>query len=283
MGYNVRKYLKPNTRAFDISVYFNNLGLYTHIPYELTKYVPFGFSPSDSVFIANIGYDLGLLNFGSYLLTDIEATRTYTISSATPVKYAGGVSIYIPILNILNFGIEAAIQTDEDLSSIAKGFFAGIYGDLGIFNPIAGVYYAIDGFTPFLFNKSYSNLKYDNNLPGISDKDKMIGYLAGTDIDLEPYGSGELYLYGTFDSTPTAEGNVKVKIPEFDSFAGLFIDFYYYDNTPFENKTFLDENTESYLRILYPLIGENFTAGIQYEWNKDKWFKSIFVGGINSF
>ncbi|WP_038042463.1 hypothetical protein [Thermosipho africanus] len=118
----------------------------------------------------------------------------------------------------------------------------------------------------------------------MSSTDSVLGYFAGADIDFEPYITGEFYVYGLLEnSTPVAEGNIKVILPELGNFSGLIIDGTYFDDSPFEGGKLLDENTEAILRLSYPLIGNNFVAGIQYKWESDEWFKSIFISSVSSF
>lgn len=285
MGFNIRKYVNPNTRAFDITLKFSDLSLYTHLPYEISKYIPFEFLRSDSIFMTSLGYNLSsLLKIESYLIADVDATVSYTEDSSTPVKYGGGIAAYIPILNSIKIGGEIAAQSDESFQKISKGLFAGVFADLGLINPMGGIYYTMDGYIPFLFNKKYSSLKFDSNLPSMSSTDSVLGYFAGADIDFEPYITGEFYVYGLLEnSTPVAEGNVRVILPELGNFSGLIIDGTYFDDSPFEDGKLLDENTEAILRLSYPLIGNNFVAGIQYKWESDEWFKSIFISSVSSF
>ncbi|ONN26808.1 hypothetical protein XJ44_08060 [Thermosipho affectus] len=283
LGFNMRKYINRNTRAFDLKFNLSNFGLYTHIPYEITKFVPFEVLQSDSVFFGDFVYKAGFVELQVYGITDTEATDTFVIDNSTPVKYAGGVAIYVPLVNVVKLGVEFALQSDESFSSIGNGVFVGVYGDFGVLEPVGGVYYFRNGYVPFLFDRNYNYLKSNQSLNGLENVDDKSGYLVGMSVDLMPYGNGEFYVYGALDGvTPVAEGNVRIILPEIASFPGLFIDGYYYDSTPFENG-FLDENTEVYLKISYPILGESFVAGIVYSWEENQWAKSLFIGGLTTF
>ncbi|ABR31366.1 hypothetical protein SU69_07725 [Thermosipho melanesiensis] len=284
LGFNMRRYINENTRAFDVKFKPGNFEIYAHLPYELTKFVPFEFVQSDSIYFGSLMYDTSFLDFQIYGITDTAATKTYLFNStSTPVKYAGGVATYIPF-GFLKLGFEYALQSDEKFSSLGNGIFAGVYGNIGILEPIGGIYYMQNGYIPFLFGKNYNEKKYTNSLEGLKDIKDKAGYFVGVTIDLEPYGNGEFYVYGSLDgATPTAEGNVRIVLPEVGNFSGLYIDGFYYDSTPFQSGEFFDEDTDAYLKISYPIIGENFVAGVIYKWEKNDWVKSLFVGGLTSF
>ncbi|MBO8160283.1 MAG: hypothetical protein H0Z24_01490 [Thermosipho sp. (in: Bacteria)] len=283
LGFNVRNYLNPNTRAFDISINLEKFHTSVHIPYELQSFVPFSFVESDSVYMGEIGYKFGAYDLSISGVVDFDSSTTYTIDNGTPVKYAGSVSLTIP-LGIVRLGVEGAIQSSPDFSTIGKGIFAGFYGTLGsIFDYVAGAFYSLDGYIPRYFDRKYTSLKYENQLPPL-DGESGLGYIAGFEIYLEPYGNGSLYMLGEFNGEmPVLEGNINLFIPSISTFNGLILQASYYDSTPFVENRMFDSDTSARIKISYPLISGSFIAGIQYDWEVDTWLKSVFVGTYGEF
>lgn len=283
LGFNVRKYLNPNTRAFDLSLKIKNLQTSVHVPYELQSFVPFSFVESDSVYMGEFVSRFKLFDLSVSGLIDFDASNTYTLDNGTPVKYGGSISLTLPI-SIIKIGIEGAVQADETLSEIGEGVFTGIYGKIGsLIDYTAGVYYAMNGYIPRLFDNMYTKLKLNSQLPYL-DKSNEFGYIAGFDLALEPYGNGSFYLLGNFKGeTPKLEGNLKLKVPTIGNFNGLVISGSYFDSTPFVENKFLDSDTKALIGIAYPLVGEGFLAGIIYNWEGSDWSKSIFVGSNIAF
>lgn len=283
LGFNVRKYLNPNTRAFDLSLKIKNLQTSVHVPYELQSFVPFSFVESDSVYMGEFVSRFKLFDLSVSGLIDFDASNTYTLDNGTPVKYGGSISLTLPI-SIIKIGIEGAVQADETLSEIGEGVFTGIYGKIGsLIDYTAGVYYAMNGYIPRLFDNMYTKLKLNSQLPYL-DKSNEFGYIAGFDLALEPYGNGSFYLLGNFKGeTPKLEGNLKLKVPTIGNFNGLVIYGSYFDSTPFVENKFLDSDTKALIGIAYPLVGEGFLAGIIYNWEGSDWSKSIFVGSNIAF
>lgn len=283
LGFNVRKYLNPNTRAFDLSLKIKNLQTSVHVPYELQSFVPFSFVESDSVYMGEFVSRFKLFDLSVSGLIDFDASNTYTLDNGTPVKYGGSISLTLPI-SIIKIGIEGAVQADETLSEIGEGVFTGIYGKIGsLIDYTAGVYYAMNGYIPRLFDNMYTKLKLNSQLPYL-DKSNEFGYIAGFDLALEPYGNGSFYLLGNFKGeNPKLEGNLKLKVPTIGNFNGLVISGSYFDSTPFVENKFLDSDTKALIGIAYPLVGEGFLAGIIYNWEGSDWSKSIFVGSNIAF
>lgn len=283
LGFNVRKYLNPNTRAFDLSLKIKNLQTSVHVPYELQSFVPFSFVESDSVYMGEFVSRFKLFDLSVSGLIDFDASNTYTLDNGTPVKYGGSISLTLPI-SIIKIGIEGAVQADETLSEIGEGVFTGIYGKIGsLIDYTAGVYYAMNGYIPRLFDNMYTKLKLNSQLPYL-DKSNEFGYIAGFDLALEPYGNGSFYLLGNFKGeNPKLEGNLKLKVPTIGNFNGLVISGSYFDSTPFVENKFLDSDTKALIGIAYPLVGEGFLAGIIYNWEGSDWSKSVFVGSNIAF
>ncbi|MDK2885866.1 MAG: hypothetical protein PWP54_424 [Thermosipho sp. (in: thermotogales)] len=283
LGFNVRKYLNPNTRSFDISLRLNNFTTSAHIPYELQSFIPFSFVESDSVYMGEFATRLKFIDLNVAGVIDFDASNTYTLDNGTPVKYGGSVSLTLPI-SLIKIGIEGAVQADSTFSEVGEGLFAGIYGNfLGILDYTAGVYYTLNGFIPRLFDRRYTSLKSNNQLPYL-DKSTSFGYIAGFDLDLQPYGRGSLYLLGDFNEGNTdLEGALELNVPSIGEFKGLIVTADYFDNTPFAEGKFLDSDSEAKFKVAYPLIGEGFLAGIIYNWNGLEWEKGVFVGSYSAF
>ncbi|SHH20721.1 hypothetical protein [Thermosipho atlanticus] len=283
LGFNVRNYVNPNTRALDVSLKFDKFGLKVHVPYELQSFIPFSFVQSDSVYMGEFVSKFGMFDLEVSGAVDLEASNTFVMGNGTPVQYAGSIALVAPVM-IFKIGIETAFQANPDFTKIGKGIFAGLYGKFGsAMEYTAGVFYTIDGFIPKLFDRNYASLKLNNSLPSLDEGNEK-GYLVGFNIYLEPYGNGMLYLLGTLDgSLPIMEGRLRLNLPSIGSFNGLLLRAYYYDETPFMENKFFDSSSDSWLEISYPIIGMNFVAGVRYTWEETKWAKSIFVGSSVEF
>jgi len=283
LGFNVRRYFNPNTRAFDLSLKIKNLKTSIHVPYELQSFVPFSFVESDSIYMGEIVTRFKLFDLSIAGLIDFDASNTYTLNNGTPVKYSGSVSLTLPI-SVVKIGIEGAVQADQTFSEVGKGVFAGVYGEIGnLLNYTVGVYYAMNGYIPRLFDNMYTTLKLNSQLPYL-DKSSAFGYITGFDLTLDPYGKGSLYFLGDFNGgNPKLEGNLKLKVPTVGDFNGLIVSASYFDSTPFAEDKFLDSDTKAMCEIGYPLIGESFMAGIIYDWEGSEWSKSVFVGSYIRF
>lgn len=281
MGFIVRNYYNPFAKTFNIGLETEKFSIFVNIPYELSKIYPLEFNKSDSVFLGEFGLKTKLPLIGNSIIglgvgIDSEASKIYLENSdSTPISNIYSLFAKKPLINNLYIGVEFSIE--NGLNEYSYGIFGGIYSNFGFLNITGGAFYYNDGFIPYYFNKNYISLKNEKLLPGM-ENESSYGYLTGIDITSR-YLEGSLYLYGTFKeiTNPTLEGEGALKIPAISQFSGLYIAAYYFDTTPFENSIF-SEDTISYIKFTYPLIGEDFTAGIIFEWNGNQWIKNIIIG-----
>ncbi|QTA38190.1 FecR domain-containing protein [Thermosipho ferrireducens] len=279
MGFTMRDYYKPTARAFDLQLSLGEINFYVHVPYELTKIYPLEFVQSDSVYFGEVVLNfalplIGETELGLGVVYDMEASNVYTLNSATPVELAAILSLRKPVFGDFRLGVEVSVETGEELTTF--GGFAGLYGKLWVANVTAGVYYTMDGFVPYIFNRNYSTNKLNNTLQGM-DNPGGAGYLVGFDFETS-YAAGRFYLSGLLssESSPTLEGEARAIVPQIGAFSGLFITAYYYDETPFGE--FLSPDTICTVKITYPLLGENLTGGIIFEWTGTEWQKGVIIG-----
>lgn len=282
MGFSIRNYYNPYAKTFDIGIETEKFSIFINIPYELSKIYPPEFEKSDSVFLGKFGVKTDLPLIGKTVLglgtaLDNNASKVYLANSeSTPISNIYTIFVKKTLMNNMDVGIELSIE--KGLETYSYGIFGGLYSNLGFLNIIGGTFYHGDNFVPYYFNKNYANLKSKQLLPGMENESSS-GYLVGIDIAFQ-YLQGSIYLNGTFRdiSKPTLEGKGTISIPEMSEFSGLYIIAYYFDATPFNNGRLLSDDTISYVKINYPLIGKDFTAGIILEWNENQWNKNMVIG-----
>lgn len=281
LGFTTRNYYNPFSKSFDVEYDSGKLALYARLPYELLKIYPIEFLTSDSIFLAeaSVKFDLpfiGESSIGLGITIDTQASSAFLEdTSATPIESAYSLFLKKEIFKNFDFGIELSVE--NGLNDYSLGSFAGFYGNFSLVNLTAGIYYYLDGFVPFYFNNNYSYLKSTSKLPAM-DSEGSSGYLSGFDFDTS-FAKGKLYLYGTLTnfSSPTLEGQIEISIPQIGTFSGLSIAGYYFDKTPFEGSLF-SLDTTSYLKIIYPLAGESFSAGVIFIWDGEKWSENVIIG-----
>ncbi len=276
MSFTMRGYTVPNARALDLKYDNDNFYIYVHVPYELKKLSSFEFAPSDSLWFGEFG-----INVMGY---DVYVGGIYDTEEATPangelmINWSAIAGVKKEFLGG-NIGVELSLQSAS--STLAYGLFGGYHGRWGVLEFIGGLYSGMNGFHPFVFNRSYYSLKLSNETPGIyQDGRMMLGYLVGGEL-IWDYVKARVYLNGDLLSGTTAvEGSLRGIIPSVGGFNGLYITGELYDPTPFEGLYNVGGDTVSWVRLSYPLMGDNLTAGIMFMWNSEtgEWDKYITVG-----
>ncbi|ANQ53438.1 hypothetical protein BG95_02765 [Thermosipho sp. 1063] len=274
MGFTTRDFYNFSAKTFDFAYENETMYLFIHLPYELSKIYPIEFTNSDSVFMGEfaIKFDLpfiGKSKLGISTVYDKDASPMYVENNSTPITLAYSFFAKKTLIDNIDLGVELSMEKGEKST---YGAFAGIYGKLSLLNITGGFYYHFKDFIPYYFNRNYAKLKYNNKLPAMNSN-AAFGYLFGFDFDSN-YATGRFYLYG-FD--PKLEGEGRIIVPAIGKFSGLFISAYYYDPTPFIDGL-LSNDTNSYIKITYPLIGESFTGGILFEWNGTEWVENVIFG-----
>ncbi|HCI28798.1 MAG TPA: hypothetical protein PKI14_00885 [Fervidobacterium sp.] len=279
MGFTFNGYSNPQARVFDTGVRTGALQASVHLPYELVELTTFTYEQSDSLYTASTvlqlaGLDLSL--FGG--METYEAPETV---SSIPLQYAGGVSVTKSILGF-SVGAELGAQMWKD-GTLGYGAFAGIFGDFGIFQLVAGPYYTLDGFSAWLVDKNYHKVLTS---PGFGPENypSEIGYIARIGLTTSSYGKVVVSLKGNFEGDVLLAGEGQINIPAIGGTNGLVLYGYLYDSTPFENGQFLDSDSSVRITIAYPAF-ENFYVGIKYVWNgnDNEWLQTAFVGGSTNF
>ncbi|MGC8819569.1 MAG: hypothetical protein ACP5PP_00460 [Fervidobacterium sp.] len=269
MGFVFNGYYLPNTKVIDGGIRIGNLNASVHVPYELKQLSTFSFGPSDTLYAANISTKL--------LVFDLSAFGGMELSENSKLQNIAGVSLTMPALGF-SIGAEADVQMWRD-STLGYGGFAGIFGDFGMFQLVAGPYYSSNGFAAWLIGKNYAELR-DSIDPG--NYSMQMGYIAKASLTFEPYGKILLGLKGDFDGNLTLSGEGMVNIPAVAGTNGLVLYGYLFDDTPFSSGNILDNDTVARLTIAYPVFG-NFYAGIKYIWNGTEFAQTAFVGGNSNF
>ncbi len=273
LGFLFNNFRVENIKAFELAVNFGPT-VFVYLPFQIESLTQFSIKQSDTLFVGGSELNFGPIELGIY-----GGYETANLTEpGTQVNYAVSTAVFTEFLG-LRFGAEGTLQIGEDEQTYAYGGFAGLYGNFGILEIIAGPYYTSDKFVPRLYDKNYSSIGRTANM---SDYDSTLGYIAGGKAMLEPYGSARVFLYGKFDgSVPILEGEGLIKVPAAGGMNGLYIYGYLYDNTPFENG-FLDSNTSARLTIAYPVTTFLF-AGVKYIWNGTEFVNTAFIGGTGSF
>lgn len=269
MGLIMNGYHIPKSRVLDFGVRMNDLKISVHVPHEIRQLTTFKIQRSDSVYSTLVVLPLLGLDFSVYGIAETE--------ELAELQYALGVAL---TKNVFGFsvGVEAATQIWKD-GQTSYGAFAGLFGDFGTFQLVAGPYYASDGFAVWLFDREYAKLRHTYDPSAIS---RNVGYIVRTALNVQPYGKLVISLMGDFGEKLTLTGEGYLKIPELGGTNGLILYFYVFDNTPFENGQILDESTSARITIAYPLVN-NLFAGIKYVWNGSQFQQMPFVGGILNF
>ncbi|ODN30042.1 hypothetical protein A4H02_07640 [Fervidobacterium thailandense] len=269
MGLVMNGYYLPRTRTLDLGARLDNFKISAHVPYEIKQLTTLNIQPSDSVYSALILIPLLGLDLSVYgvMETDERAQLQHALGTALTK-------------NILGFsvGVEAATQFWKS-GQMSYGGFAGLFGDFGIFQLVAGPYYASDGFVVWLLNREYGNLRYTYDPSNYSQR---AGYIVRASLNVQSYGRLVVSLSGDFQSNPTLIGEGYLRIPQVGGTNGLILYAYMFDNTPFGNGQLLDENTSARITMAYPLL-DNLFAGIKYTWNGSEFQQTAFVGGMVNF
>ncbi len=278
MAFTMRGYTVPYARAVDVKLNAAGMSLYAHIPYELKKISSFEFGPSDSVWFGQ--FEMSLSSFNLFLSGVYDTEPATPENGQKPVSFAVMTGLKKDII-IGDVGVELALESATD-SSMAYGIFGGYFGRFGVLTLTAGAYGSFAGFHPFLFGRDYYILKLQDAAPGIySDGRAEMGYLAGGELNWT-YAKGRLYLYGPFGGSPSLSGDARIIVPNISgaAFNGLFITGYIFDKTPFEGLLEKGGDTDAWLKVSYPIMGENLTAGFMFKWDSDtgEWKKLILVG-----
>jgi hypothetical protein len=269
MGFVFNGYYLPNTKVIDGGIRIGDLNASVHVPYELKQLSTFSFGPSDTLYAANISTKL--------LVFDLSAFGGMELSENSKLQNIAGVSLTMPALGF-SIGAEADVQMWRD-STLGYGGFAGIFGDFGMFQLVAGPYYSSNGFAAWLIGKNYAELRDSIDPRNYS---MQMGYIAKASLTFEPYGKIVLGLKGDFDGNFTLSGEGMVNIPAVAGTNGLVLYGYLFDDTPFSSGNILDNDTVARLTIAYPVFG-NFYAGIKYIWNGTEFAQTAFVGGNSNF
>ncbi len=271
LGFLFNNFKIENIRAFDLAVKFGP-EVFVYVPYYIESL--FNLKQSDTLFVGGAEISSGPIQVGVY-----GGYETAELTEpGTQVKYAVSSAVFTEILG-LRLGIEGALQVGEDNQTFGFGGFAGLYGNLGVLEVIAGPYYTSEKFIPRLYDRNYSSVGRNADM---TEYQSTFGYISGVKVSLNPYGTAKVFLYGKFDgSTPILEGEGLITVPEIGGMKGLYIYGYLYDDTPFESG-FLDENTLARVTIAYPITQFLF-AGVKYIWNRTEFVNTAFVGGMGNF
>lgn len=277
MGFIFSGYSNPNARTLDAGIRMGMLSASAHVPYQLAQLSTFTFTQSDSVYTAVVSSKVSLFELSVYGGVDMDGLKEDAV--ATPLTYAAGVSL---TTNVLGFsvGAEAGAQMWKD-GTTGYGAFGGIFGDFGVLQFVAGPFYASDGFKPWLISRNYG---FEKSQPDFGpDKYKSdLGYIANLALTFSPYGKVAVLLKGNFEGNMTLSGEGLINIPAIGGTNGLVLYGYLYDETPFENEQFFDDNTQARLTIAYPVFS-GFYAGVKYIWEDSQWKQTAFVGGTANF
>lgn len=273
MGFVFSGYYLPSVRTLDAGIRIESLKLSAHIPYEIKQLTNFTFGQSDTLYTANASMKLALFDLSVF--GGMETVE----SNATPVQYIAGGALTLPMLGF-SVGVEADTQIWKD-GTTSYGAFGGIFGDFGIFQLVAGPYYASNGFAPWLLGRRYPALRGSDSF-GPENYQQQIGYIAKAGLILEQYGKVLVGLKGDFEGKMTFSGEGVVNIPPLGGTNGLVLYGYLYDDTPFENGNLFDSNTDAHLTLAYPVFS-NLYAGIKYIWNGSEFAQTAFVGGSGNF
>ena len=281
MSYALRGYGVPNSKAFDIQIGHNGYRLYTHIPYELTKLSSLEFNKSDSLWFGEIA--VPVFGFEAFVSGIYDTDVSTPASGQLFVDKSVSVGIKKTVF-LGNIGTEFNIEFAKD-GGFAYGLFGGYHGRLDIFEFIAGAFAGFSGHHQFLFNRSYYEMKLIGEAPGIYVGGRQtMGYIIGTEV-YWTYLKGKLYLSGDFDGNLVLDGTLRGIVPAIgDSFSGLLLTGYIYDETPFKNGKLgvleVGGDTIAWLSVSYPIMGENLTAGFKLVWNSalGTWDKYVTIG-----
>jgi len=269
MGLIMNGYHIPKSRVLDFGVRMNDLRVFVHVPYEIRQLTTFKIQQSDSVYSTLVVLPLLGLDFSVYGIAETE--------ELAELHYALGVAL---TKNVFGFslGVEAATQIWKN-NQTSYGAFAGLFGDFGNFQLVAGPYYASNGFAVRLFDSEYAKLKHTYDPSAIS---KNVGYIVRGALNVQPYGKLVISLTGDFGEKLILTGEGYLRVPEVGGTNGLVLYLYVFDNTPFENGQIFDESTSARITIAYPLVDHLF-AGIKYVWNGSQFQQMAFVGGMLNF
>lgn len=277
MAFTMRGYTVPNAHALDLKLSREGFAIYAHIPYELTKLSSFSFSPSDSIWFGQLEFPV--FGMEGFLAAIYDTKASTPAEDQLAVQTAGMVGVKKNI-GFGNIGVEGSVEVAKD-DAMAFGAFGGYFGRFGVFGFTAGVYGALNGFHPFLFGRNYYQSKLDEEAPGIyKDGRHEFGYLIGAELSWDLI-KGRLHLYGSFGGSPVLSGDLRGVIPQLGvGFNGLYITGHLYDETPGDGVFNKGGDADVWLKLSYPILGENLTAGFLFKWTPEtgEWNKYILIG-----
>ncbi len=262
MGYAFKRYSTGFSRTLDVGFSTDDFRISLHIPYELRKISSLEFVESDSIYFGEVS--VRVMEFYPSLAIVYDSSPT-ALSGNEPVDYSLIASIKKEIFGFMKLGAELSLLHGLR-NDVAFGVFAGLSGEMLMFDLLAGPYLNIGGFTPGVYSS--------NCIKGISkDRGLKSGYTIGVEFS-ESWGEGRLHLSGDFWEYPSLEGYLKAILPKLGSFPSVELSGYVYDPEPFEG--ILDEDTTAWLTVA-AVAGGALKVGTKFHWNGSEWKTSVFV------
>ncbi len=268
MGYTMRNYTVPHSRTLDLKFETGEYWVFLHLPYELKKITSFEIGQTDDLFFGEVGMKMMGLEFS--IAGVYDSSEATSMEEVDPVNYAVIISA-LKKFSIFSIGVEGSALVGKG-GSMAFGAFGGLYGRLLIFDLMAGPYASFGGFEPAIFSEGYSP-----EVNGIKqDKGLEAGYLIGAEFK-EGWGSGKIYLHGSFDSQPVLDGYLSAHLPRIGTAPPIELSGWIYDPTPLEGV--LDEDTTAWFSVA-TIVGEGIMkTGMKFIWDGENWKSEMFVAG----
>ncbi len=267
MGYTMRNYTVPHSRTLDLKFKTDEYWIFLHLPYELKKLSSFEIGQTDDLFFGGAGTKIMGFEFS---LAVVYNSSNATSAEVDPVRYALILSA-LKKYSFLSLGVEGSTLVGRN-GNVALGAFGGLYGKLLIFDLVAGPYVNFGGFEPVIFSEGYSP-EVDGVKP---DGGFEAGYLVGAEFK-ERWGSGRIYLHGSFNSQPVLDGYLSTYLPRIGTVPPLELSGWIYDPTPLEGVW--DEDTTAWFAVA-TVVGDGLMkTGMKFIWDGEKWKSEMFVTG----